>query len=552
MLRLSLAQGGKGGASFSRLCACLTQALGGDRVQDMNDWYSYIELIEGHPVISDSVIYIVLSVIGLIILGVWRFFKKPESPKPATPPATGQATIPTQEYTQLVLDQAEMLRVKAQHAKTQEDLALINAMLAETQSKLENIKQAYEDEKKRSGDIIARLKREGNTIDAERLKQAIALAARFEYGAAEKIFQSIKDENELNVEQSARASFGLGKIAAAELRWQDAAEHFGTAAHLHPSFEHNLAASYYYQRVGQYDRAMAIAKDNVALAKRDFGTDHPSYATGLNNLSSLLQATGRYKQAEPLYQEALEIAKNALGTDHPTYATSLNNLAGLLEAKGQYEKAEPLYEEALEIIKKALGTDHPDYAASLNNLAGLLEETGRLAQAEPLYQEALEISKKALGTEHPNYATSLNNLAGLLEETGRLAEAEPLYKEDLEITKNALGTEHPDYATSLNNLALLLKAKGEYEKAEPLYREALEIRKKALGTDHPSYAASLNNLAELFRAKGEYEKAEPLYQEALKISKKALGADHPTTKTIQANYDGLLTDIQKQKNSDST
>ena len=520
MLRLSLAQGGKGGASFSRRCACLTQALAGDRVQDMKNWYSYIELIEQHPVISGAILSItgdilsiagaILSIIGGIIWWVWRFFKKSESLKSATLPATGQATIPTQEYTQLVLDQAEMLRVKAQHAKTQEDLALINAMLAETQSKLENIKQAYEDEKKRSDDIIARLKREGNTIDAERLKQAIALAARFEYGAAEKIFQSIKDENELNVEQSARASFGLGEIAAAELRWQDAAEHFGTAAHLHPSFEHNLAASYYYWRVGQYDRAMAIAKDNVALAKRNFGTDHPDYATCLNNLAGLLKAKGEYEKAEPLYREALEISKKALGTDHPTYATSLNNLAELFRAKDEYEKAEPLYREALEISKKALGTEHPNYATSLNNLAGLFQAKSEYEKAEPLYQKALEIRKTTLGEKHPSYATNLNNLAGLL------------------------------------------KAKGEYEKAEPLHEEALEIRKKALGTDHPSYAASLNNLAELFRAKDEYKKAEPLYQEALEIIKNALGADHPTTKTIQENYDILLADIQKQKNSDST
>ena len=471
MLRLSLEQGGKGGVSFSRRCACLTQALAGDRVQDMKNWYSYIELIEQHPVTLSIVVLIigiVAPIIGGIIWWVWRFFKKSESLKSATLPATGQATIPTQEYTQLVLDQIEKLRLEAQHAKTQEDLALINAMLAETQSKLENIKQAYEDEKKRSGDIIKRLKREGNTIGEKRIDDAIALAARFEYGAAEKIFQRIKDDNALNIEQSARASFGLGKIAAAELRWQDAAEHFGTAAHLHPSFEHNLAASYYYKRVGQYDRAMAIAKDNVALAKRDFGTDHPDYAT------------------------------------------SLNNLAELLKAKSEYEKAEPLYQKALEITKNTLGTDHPSYATSLNNLAGLLRRTGRLAEAEPLYKEDLEITKNALGTEHPDYATSLNNLAGLLEETGRLAEAEPLYQEALEIRKRALGVKHPDYAISLNNLALLLEAKGEYEKAEPLYQEALEIIKNALG------------------------------------------ADHPTTKTIQENYDILLADIQKQKNSDST
>ncbi|WP_149988949.1 tetratricopeptide repeat protein, partial [Microcystis aeruginosa] len=83
------------------------------------------------------------------------------------------------------------------------------------------------------------------------------------------------------------------------------------------------------------------------------------------------------EQALPLSQQALKIRGKSLGTDHPDYATSLNNLAVLYKSMGQYEQALPLHQQALEIRGKSLGTDHPDYATSLNNLAVLYKSMGQ-------------------------------------------------------------------------------------------------------------------------------------------------------------------------------
>ena len=40
---------------------------------------------------------------------------------------------------------------------------------------------------------------------------------------------------------------------------------------------------------------------------------------------------GRYAEAEPLYKRSLAIWQKALGPEHPSVATGLNNLAGLYE-----------------------------------------------------------------------------------------------------------------------------------------------------------------------------------------------------------------------------
>ena len=70
-----------------------------------------------------------------------------------------------------------------------------------------------------------------------------------------------------------------------------------------------------------------------------------------------LKALGKHAEAEPFARKALELGEAEFGTDHPSVATSLNNLAELYRAQGRYGEAEPLYNRTLEILEKALGTD---------------------------------------------------------------------------------------------------------------------------------------------------------------------------------------------------
>jgi CHAT domain-containing protein/F0F1-type ATP synthase beta subunit len=278
---------------------------------------------------------------------------------------------------------------------------------------------------------------------------------------------------------------------------------------------------------GKYAEAMAIFEKAKTQAKKEFGKDHPNYATSCNNLGLLYQEKGLYSKAEPLYVEAKKIREKVLGKEHPSYAISCNNLAYLYSSQGLNSKAEPLYVEAKNIVEKILGKEHPDYATSCNNLAHLYSSQGLYSRAEPLYVEAKNIREKVLGKEHPDYATSCNNLAGLYKAQGFYLKAEPLYVEARNIYEKILGKEHPDYATTCNNLAGLYDKQGLYSKAEPLYVEAKNIRAKVFGKEHPDYASSCNNLASLYYNQGLYSKAEPLYVEAKNIRAKVLGKEHP-------------------------
>ena len=66
---------------------------------------------------------------------------------------------------------------------------------------------------------------------------------------------------------------------------------------------------------GQYDRAVMVAKQALAVAEQALGPNHPSVATTLHNLATFYGIQGQYAQAEPLYQRVLAIQTQALGAE---------------------------------------------------------------------------------------------------------------------------------------------------------------------------------------------------------------------------------------------
>ncbi len=57
-------------------------------------------------------------------------------------------------------------------------------------------------------------------------------------------------------------------------------------------------------RQGNYDRALAVARQALRVAEQAGGPNHPLVALSLNNLALLYKIQGQYAQAEPLYQRA--------------------------------------------------------------------------------------------------------------------------------------------------------------------------------------------------------------------------------------------------------
>ncbi|HYZ54865.1 MAG TPA: tetratricopeptide repeat protein [Streptosporangiaceae bacterium] len=157
----------------------------------------------------------------------------------------------------------------------------------------------------------------------------------------------------------------------------------------------------------------------------------------LDRAGTYLQVQARFTDAQPLLERALAITEAAHGPDHPTVATALNNLASILQDLGQPHDAQPLLERALAIDEAAHGPSHPTVATDLDNLAMTLRALGQPQDARPLQERALAITEAAYGPSHPDVARDLNNLAQILQDLGQPHDARPLQERALAITEAA-------------------------------------------------------------------------------------------------------------------
>ena len=150
---------------------------------------------------------------------------------------------------------------------------------------------------------------------------------------------------------------------------------------------------------GHPDRAVIVATQALALAKRTQGVNHVDVAARLSLLANVYRTQAKYAEAEPLYQRALTIREKSLGAEHLLVAEVQDDLAYMHLQQGNYSLAEPLYQHALAVREQSLGPIHLNVAMTLYGLANLYADQKKPVQAEPLYLRALAIREKALGPD---------------------------------------------------------------------------------------------------------------------------------------------------------
>ena len=379
-----------------------------------------------------------LAILETVFKPFRRIFGRTETVK--LDEETKEALAPTKAKDGPALTIPEFIRVRRELKADLEDeltradeteKTQLRARIAELESQIANPDKSLAEAKKRITDLEALLDRSGNDIGGDRINEAKAALEQGDYSLADDIFAEIEARNDMAVQESARAAYGRGEVAEAEVRWADAANHYERSANLAPSFDALRKASDYCERAGHYDKALRYSADLVTLAKQNETPER--HATALNEHAVNTRAVGRFAEAEGLYRQALEIDRATIGEAHPDYASGLNNLAMVVDDQGRFADAEELYRQALKIDRATIGEAHPDYAIHLNNLALVVKDRGRFEEAEGFFRQALEFGRATIGEAHPAYATRLNNLAGAVRDQGRFEEARPLFQQALVI-----------------------------------------------------------------------------------------------------------------------
>ncbi|CAK4180139.1 unnamed protein product [Aphanomyces euteiches] len=283
-----------------------------------------------------------------------------------------------------------------------------------------------------------------------------------------------------------------------------------------------MEMGYAYYDVMEYGKSEHMYRESLRLQKDVLHrNDHSHVAEVMNYLGICLSTRKGYhavnpwnfRNAETLLIEAKAMRERVLGTNHPDYATSLNNLGNF-------------YKAALQMIS------HKDESKDMKfGWGGVLLKTED--DIKEFYTTSLSIRELNLGRDHPHVAQSLNNLAlfrsHMLDKTPKdelpdeeglkqlHVEIEQLYSRALDIRRKKLGANSPDTASTLNNLGNFKYNQGAYPAAEVYCKEALKIRKQYYQQDNDRVAQSLINVGRILVAQEKYAEAEHVYKEALEL-----------------------------------
>ncbi|MFC3615224.1 tetratricopeptide repeat protein [Lutimaribacter marinistellae] len=179
----------------------------------------------------------------------------------------------------------------------------------------------------------ARLERFGNQIGGDRLAEARRALEQGDYSIADDLFAEIEERRRLEVEEAARAAFGRGEIAEAEVRWADASRHYARAVDLQeePEFDTLFKARELAWLAGEFDSALLFGHRLIELARTLSEPEKLSRA--LNEHALTLEGQGRYAEAETLLRQALEICEQTLAVDHPHTQLVRKNVESLRSQK---------------------------------------------------------------------------------------------------------------------------------------------------------------------------------------------------------------------------
>jgi tetratricopeptide (TPR) repeat protein len=267
--------------------------------------------------------------------------------------------------------------------------------------------------------------------------------------------------------------FESGQALAARGDYAAAAREFESALAENPAGEklpltlHNLGTVQ--RELGQYLDAERTIRRAIAIWEERYPNHQAELASSLQNLASTYLMLGRISQAEPLYRRAYGIRRATLGDQHPLTALSLHCLAEVLHTRHRYAEADDLFTRAAAL----LDPNSLNFADLSQNRAMLYHDMHRDPEAKALLEGAAAVYEKS-APGHPKLAVILRNLADL-----DASRADTLFNRSLAICAVSLPPDHPQTAIILKAYAAHLDRTSRKKEARPLHQRARAIMAKS-------------------------------------------------------------------------
>ena len=244
-----------------------------------------------------------------------------------------------------------------------------------------------------------------------------------------------------------------------------------------------LHEAYVFEKQGQFDKAVAIAKELVDSGRLS-GVE---LGRAWNVLGVVYTQQGKLMEAQNAFERSLQIfgQEPQVVTD---YAAALQNYGELYNDSGQRAVAGKMWRKALDLLQQS--GDHAGIARSLTYLAGSALAQNRVAEARKYLQSLAEEMKLSHDLSDDDLAFIYETQAWLQRAEGHSSAAVAGYQRSLELCKRIYGEGHWKIGWDYMLRGKAYAQSGDIEKALVDMRDGLGILEQALGRKNPRYFAA--------------------------------------------------------------
>lgn len=231
------------------------------------------------------------------------------------------------------------------------------------------------------------------------------------------------------------------------------------------------------------------------------------------------------QEARRHFELALAAMRKEFGDQHITTATMINNLAVVTDDAGDAATAEKHFAEAAATLRSLPGPPG-NLVYPLMGLERMHFFRGDYARAKELGEEAYQHAVKTGGERHPNSVSARMMLAVVKAYAGD-ADAETEARATMELQRAVFPAGHVEVARGMASLARVLIVAGKAEEAVPLLRDALPAVRKVYPKDNWRTAETQLLLGAALAIRGRTLEAQEMLDAGLREMRAVLPATHP-------------------------
>ncbi|MFO7566099.1 MAG: serine/threonine-protein kinase [Enhygromyxa sp.] len=161
---------------------------------------------------------------------------------------------------------------------------------------------------------------------------------------------------------------------------------------------------------GKLDDAITHYRASLALARAEYGEDHPNTIRMMVMYAVTLARDEQNDEAEEIFLKAVSRSKEVYGPRHPWLATVYLNHGLFCHKNKRFEQAEAALEASLEILEQIGGPDASNLGKPLHALGKVARDLQRLDEALTTLERAAQIFSKSHGENSSEVAAALSDI----------------------------------------------------------------------------------------------------------------------------------------------